>query len=64
MSSVHKHGETCLICEESKTMGIHILHQFICHECEAKIIEAEVNDEYYRHYLSQLRKLKLANATL
>ncbi|MGC4379274.1 sigma factor G inhibitor Gin [Fictibacillus sp. Mic-4] len=64
MSSSHTSGEMCLICEETKENGIHILHQFICQECEEKIVAAEPNDPYYQFYLQQLRKLKLVNSTL
>ncbi|MGG1572741.1 sigma factor G inhibitor Gin [Fictibacillus sp. NRS-1165] len=63
-SSMQPTGELCLICEEYKETGIHILHQYICMDCEKKIVSAETNDEYYKHYLNQLRKLKLANSSV
>lgn len=63
MKTTRKYGEVCMVCEEEKDQGLHILHQFICQECEQKILTAETNDDYYKHYLSQLRKLKLVNAS-
>ncbi|UZJ81232.1 hypothetical protein OKX00_00260 [Fictibacillus sp. KU28468] len=33
-------------------------------DCEKKIVSAETNDEYYKHYLNQLRKLKLVNSSV
>ncbi|MBD7966174.1 sigma factor G inhibitor Gin [Fictibacillus norfolkensis] len=63
MKATRQYGEICMVCEEKKDRGLHILHQFICRECEHKILTAKTNDEYYKHYLSQLRKLKLVNAS-
>lgn len=63
MKNTRQYGETCMVCEEQKDRGLHILHQFICRECEQKILTAKTNDDYYKHYLSQLRKLKLVNAS-
>ncbi|WHY72433.1 sigma factor G inhibitor Gin [Fictibacillus enclensis] len=63
-SSKEQAGELCLVCEERKQTGIHILHQYICMDCEEKIVSAETNDEYYKHYLNQLRKLKLVKSSV
>ena len=63
MKNTQQYGEKCMVCEEQKDRGLHILHQFICRECEQKILTAKTNDDYYKHYLSQLRKLKLVNAS-
>ncbi|KZE68087.1 carnitine--CoA ligase [Fictibacillus phosphorivorans] len=63
MKATRQYGEICMVCEEQKDRGLHILQQFICQECEQKILTAKTNDEYYKHYLSQLRKLKLVNAS-
>lgn len=50
-------GETCVICEQKKEKGIHIYMQFICYECEQEIISTETNEEKYKHYLNQLKKV-------
>ena len=50
-------GETCVICEQYKEDGIHIYTQFICRACEKEMISTETDEEKYKHYLIQLRKL-------
>ncbi|HHY75069.1 MAG TPA: carnitine--CoA ligase [Bacillus bacterium] len=50
-------GETCVICEQKKENGIHIYTQFICNECEQEIISTETNNEKYKYYLNQLKKV-------
>lgn len=55
----HPTGETCLICEERKQIGIHICHQFICQSCEQKLVQADTGDEAYAYYLKKLRKLRV-----
>lgn len=50
-------GETCVICEQKKEKGIHIYTQFICNECEKELVSTETNDEKYKHYINQMRKI-------
>ncbi|HET7521851.1 MAG TPA: sigma factor G inhibitor Gin [Bacillales bacterium] len=50
-------GEVCLICEETKHVGIHICDQFICQSCEQKLVKTNTDDEWYVFYLRKLRKL-------
>ncbi|WP_017754896.1 sigma factor G inhibitor Gin [Calidifontibacillus oryziterrae] len=50
-------GETCVICEKSKIKGIHLYTSFICCECEKEIINTEADDDKYKHFLYQLRKV-------
>lgn len=52
--------KTCLICEESKRSGIHLLNYFICEECEFHIVHTETNDKGYRYYLERLKKVRNA----
>lgn len=52
-------GETCLICDEIKHDGIHILGWFLCSSCEQKLIKTETNDASYAFYLKKLRKLTM-----
>ena len=51
--------ECCIICEEEKEQGIHLFGHFICAGCEQEIRLTDPEDEYYRHYLKQLRKIKI-----
>nr|WP_096203276.1 sigma factor G inhibitor Gin [Bacillus sp. FJAT-45350] len=63
MDTINNHvaeiGETCLVCEEKKTSGIHLFEHFICECCERKMVLTDTNDEYYHYYLKKLRKIKL-----
>ncbi len=50
-------GETCVICEQKKSQGIHLYTSFICTQCEKKIISTETNDPQYKFYIKQLKKI-------
>ncbi|MDG5789957.1 sigma factor G inhibitor Gin [Evansella sp. AB-P1] len=50
--------QDCLICEEEKDRGIHLLNYFICVECEKDIVQSETEDRGYKLYLDRLRKVK------
>lgn len=50
-------GETCVICEEHKEKGIYLYFRFICSECENEMVSTETDDEKYKYYLDQLRKV-------
>lgn len=51
------HLETCGICEEEKTIGIHITTLFICSECERNMIHTEPREEKYKYYLEKLKNI-------
>lgn len=51
----------CLICDEEKERGIHILAHFICEVCEQNIRLTEPEDERYQYYIEKLRKLTIPN---
>lgn len=50
-------GEDCVVCEQTKGMGIHLSRSFICEECERAIIVTDTSDPRYKFYLKQLRKI-------
>ncbi|ADU28320.1 sigma factor G inhibitor Gin [Evansella cellulosilytica] len=50
----------CLICEEEKGKGIHLLNYFICTECEHDIVTSDTDNSSYRYYLNRLKKVKEA----
>ncbi|MFA9559762.1 sigma factor G inhibitor Gin [Evansella sp. AB-rgal1] len=52
--------QDCLICEEKKDLGIHLLNYFICVECEHDIVKSDTSDQSYTYYLGRLRKVKQA----
>lgn len=49
--------QVCIICNESSERGLSIWEKFICSQCEAEIIQTEVEDEKYTFFIHQLRKL-------
>ncbi len=51
------YGETCVVCERTKSRGIHLYTSFICAECEREMVSTETNDPKYIYYLKQLRKV-------
>lgn len=53
----HKDGERCVVCENVKKKGYHILSAFICNECDKDIIQTETDDQAYMFFVKQLRKI-------
>ncbi|WP_076821520.1 sigma factor G inhibitor Gin [Bacillus altitudinis] len=47
----------CLICEEKKTKGIYLYHQFLCRDCERKLISTSTSDPSYADYVRKLKNL-------
>ncbi|MCJ8224843.1 sigma factor G inhibitor Gin [Bacillus paralicheniformis] len=56
--SKSNHGETCIICEENKTEGIHLYTKFLCSDCEKKIISTSTLDPEYSDYVKKLKSLR------
>ncbi|MBM0067823.1 sigma factor G inhibitor Gin [Bacillus gibsonii] len=54
-------GHNCLICETRKTQGYRLLHSFICHTCEQKIVQSEAGTEDYSLYVQKMRKMIAGN---
>lgn len=55
--------EPCLICGQLKSGGIHIANQLICDSCQEKIVETDVTDWKYQHFVNKLSKLKMGGET-
>lgn len=53
----HQLIETCVICENQKSKGIHLYTSFICSDCEHELIQTDTNDPKYKHFLKQLKKV-------
>jgi Inhibitor of sigma-G Gin len=49
-------GETCVICECKKSVGIHLYTSFICDGCETDILHTDTDNPKYRFFLEQLKK--------
>ncbi|MCM3588592.1 sigma factor G inhibitor Gin [Mesobacillus maritimus] len=50
-------GESCVICEQVKSTGIHLYTSFICAECEKGMLQTDTSDPKYKFYVEQLRKV-------
>lgn len=50
-------GESCVICEQNKQLGIHLYTSFICTECEKMMIQTDTSDPNYKFYVDKLRKV-------
>jgi hypothetical protein len=51
-------GETCIICDLKKSMGIHLYTSFICIDCEKEMTNTQTSDPKYQYYLEKLRRVK------
>ncbi|SFF03095.1 sigma factor G inhibitor Gin [Alteribacillus iranensis] len=51
-------SETCILCEEEKQKGIHIMQSFLCKECERHLVQLDPEHPKYKTYIVKLRKLK------
>jgi len=54
-----KNDETCIICEKTTAVGIHICNQLICENCQNELIETDVNDDRYKFFVEKLGKLSV-----
>jgi hypothetical protein len=52
-------GGTCIVCRETKEVGIRIFSQFLCAECERDIVQTDVQDEKYPYYIDRMKKIWL-----
>ncbi|WP_282597735.1 sigma factor G inhibitor Gin [Bacillus sp. REN3] len=50
-------GGTCVICEQTKMVGIHLYTSFVCAECESSMINTDTSDPKYKYYVEKLRKV-------
>jgi hypothetical protein len=46
----------CMICEQQRSGGIHIISAFICDECSSEIVRTDVKDQKYPFFVNQMRK--------
>ncbi|KAB7663254.1 sigma factor G inhibitor Gin [Bacillus sp. B1-b2] len=52
----HSSEEVCLICETKKEQGIHIMHSFICMDCEKELVNTKTSDPKYSFFVYQMGK--------
>ncbi|MDQ0872078.1 hypothetical protein QFZ77_000737 [Paenibacillus sp. V4I3] len=47
----------CMICEQQRMGGIHIIMAFICDECSSEMVKTNVNDQKYPFFVKQMKKV-------
>ncbi|MGV4322099.1 sigma factor G inhibitor Gin [Bacillus mojavensis] len=57
MDETVKHHQTCIICEQEKSRGIHLYTKFICLDCERKVISTATSDPDYAFYVNKLKSI-------
>ncbi len=55
----NKGHKQCVICDQEKSEGIHLVEQFICEDCERQIVLTDPDDMYYHYYLKKMRKVRI-----
>ncbi|MFB5190511.1 sigma factor G inhibitor Gin [Alicyclobacillus fastidiosus] len=64
MGTHPKEISSCIICHQGKDQGIRICGQFICSDCERDIVNSDVRDEHYQHYVNEMKRIWLSALTL
>lgn len=54
---LNKVETTCIICGQQKKEGIVIVSEFICEACEAEMVQTDVKDEKYNHFVHQMKQI-------
>ncbi|TXK78213.1 sigma factor G inhibitor Gin [Paenibacillus sp. N3.4] len=47
----------CMICEQQRIGGIHIVTTFICDGCSNELVKTNVNDQRYPFFVKQMKKV-------
>ncbi|RYL89800.1 sigma factor G inhibitor Gin [Sporolactobacillus sp. Y61] len=55
--------ETCMICNQLKSEGLHIGNQLICDSCRRTIVKTDVTDWKYGFLIKKLSQLNLIDQT-
>ena len=50
----------CIICHQSKPLGIRICGEFICLDCERDIVHTDVTDAGYNRFVEGMKRIWLA----
>ncbi len=45
----------CKICDVPKRSGLHLMHAFICSDCEKEILQTSPEEERYQYYVDRLK---------
>jgi hypothetical protein len=52
-----KQSNPCIVCGQMNEHGIVILSEFLCDQCEAEIVETDVQDLKYPYFVRRLEQL-------
>ena len=50
-------AETCMICGQQQTEGLHIVEEFICADCEREMVHTDVWDAKYPFFIHQMKQV-------
>lgn len=59
MQQEQAHLHSCIICETTKREGMFICSQFICVDCEAEMVNTDVQDVKYPFFIRQMKQVWL-----
>lgn len=49
----------CIICGQGKEEGICIVSQFICETCESEMVHTNAEEEKYKYFIHQMRRISM-----
>ncbi|MFC4075572.1 sigma factor G inhibitor Gin [Salinithrix halophila] len=52
----------CIVCRRECENGITVLEEFICRDCEVEIVNTDVTDKKYAHFVGKLRNIWIQEA--
>ncbi|SHK74748.1 Inhibitor of sigma-G Gin [Clostridium cavendishii DSM 21758] len=47
---------SCIMCNKTSKNGIIIRGKYICSECETKIVNSDINTDFYEYYKNHIKK--------
>lgn len=49
--------QICIVCQQKREDGLHILNKYICDACEKEIVECQSDQVQYGYFVWKLRDL-------
>ncbi|MDT8715775.1 sigma factor G inhibitor Gin [Clostridium sp. 19966] len=49
--------QKCIICRKNHSNGIIINGRFICNTCEARLINSNIETDFYKYYIECMKKI-------
>lgn len=57
-------SDSCIICGRAGLEGMRVCGQLICNACEREIVQTDVEDDDYQHYVEQMKLIWLSALAL